>query len=695
MENGLQITRRALVVGGTAAALAPGEMAMAEVGWEAELLDALDLARPELAAVKEARATQGDSAALAALAKHLRSRRNPKWDFDPAAQISISAGERDVADRATRHEFESVGIWHTFHGKIDWAYNPTTQPGSPHAADHEWTWQLNRHGAWAALARACAATGDPRYGRELAQQIGDWIRENPPPSGKADQAPFSRWRTIEAGIRMFSSWPHVYLLMVRRPDVFPDDVLLSMVDCMRRHADYLDSYPTSGNWLCMEANGEYHVGVLFPEFRNAAYWRESALGRLRREVDAQVYPDGCQIELTPGYHNVSLSNFVEALRLAKANRLPVPDGYQAPLQRMYDMNLGAMSPDRDVPPYNDSWHVDVPHLLADGLALFPKRADWRWIAAEGKEGKAPGYTSRLFPYAGWAVMRSGWERNARFLMMDCGPFGYGHQHEDKLSFVVHAYGSRLVFDAGSYAYDASELRRYVLSARGHNVIHIDGLEQNRRGGPRYRFVSKTPARLEWQTTAAYDYVEAAYGSAEEETWGPKRLQDVTHTRRVLFVKPDYWIVVDTLVPSDAAEHTYESTFHLDSPEAAIEGSVGSRRVITRNPQSANLAVIPVDDAGLDIHIVQGQEKPFLQGWLPNAHALTGAQPRPCVYFTRKAAGPVHFTYAFVPSAPGHPGRVTNVMARYAADDAVTVETGMADGSRERATLGGTHVRVER
>ena len=33
-------------------------------------------------------------------------------------------------------------------------------------------------------------------------------------------------------------------------------------------------------------------------------------------------------------------------------------------------------------------------------------------------------------------MRSGWDRKALFLGFEVGPFGAGHQHEDKLSIEI-------------------------------------------------------------------------------------------------------------------------------------------------------------------------------------------------------------------------------------------------------------------
>lgn len=647
------LTRRQVLVGGSL--MAAGLMDLPDTS---DLLDLLDLDRPELRAVREAVQSGDRAAALRHFAAHLRTRKTPRWFIDPDnPPPDPTPAVREWADLALEHEFISVGIRHKFEGKIDWSFNPTTQPGSPHAVNHEWTWQLNRHGAWRMMARTFNTTGDPKYARELSRQLLEWIQDNPPPVGRADQAPRSRWRTIEAGLRMANGWAEIYHRLIRYPYVFPDEVLLPMVRCIAQHAAYLEAFPTSGNWLCMESNGLYHVGALFPEFKDAERWRNVALERLRKELDVQVYPDGAQFELTPGYHNVSRDNFVVAFKLARLNNYPVPDGYLERLERMYDYYLKLMAPDRDVPPFNDSWSMPVRDVLAEGYELFPKRKDWQWVATDGKHGRRPTFTSVVFPYAGWTVMRSGWQRDALYLNMDAGPFGYGHQHEDKLSFVLHAYGQQLVFDAGSYAYENSPMRHYVVSARGHNVVHVDGLEQHRRGKSRELYVVKEPVPLTWQTSRQYDYAEASYGTQPDEAWGPQQKRHVVHTRRVLFIKPLYWVICDTLTPSDEEEHLYESTFHLDVTTAEVDPAT---LAVTAYNENVGLRIIPLRTPGLDARIIQGQMEPFVQGWKPIQHGRTGANPTPCVYYSQRKAGETHFLYVFAPFPEGRVCPVSSV-----------------------------------
>jgi hypothetical protein len=188
--------------------------------------------------------------------------------------------------------------------------------------------------------------------------------------------------------------------------------------------------------------------------------------------------------------------------------------------------------DRDAPRWNDSWGVDVMGTLSKGLALFPGRKDFQWIVTDGKEGTPPDHTSHLFPYAGQVVMRSGWEREALFLGFEAGPFGYGHQHEDKLGLVIFAYGKDLLVEGGSYAYDASKWRRYVLASEAHNVVLVDGQGQARRGQPRQSYVTDKPLNLAFRSNERYDYARGVY----EEGFGKRDQRPARHTREVLFLK---------------------------------------------------------------------------------------------------------------------------------------------------------------
>ena len=605
---------------------------------DAQFFELLDLGRPDLAAVRAAVAQADWAAAKHAFAEHLRNRTAPGWTFDPHRAGADPRRRFPGAEKVLAHRLGSIGIEWQFGPAIDWAFNPTTEPGSKWPANHEWTWQLSRHPMWLELGRAFHATGDEKYAAEFVAELKSWVRDCPVPA-KCDNKAFSRWRTIEAGIRAGSVWPEVYHLFLAATS-FDDEALVLMVKSYAEHARYLMQYPTHGNWLTMESNGLYHSGALFPEFKEAQVWRETALGRLRHELDGQVYPDGAQIELAPGYHGVTIQNFLGPVNLAPLTGFEVPKDYTAAMEKMFDYLLFSMQPTRRTPALNDSGAGDVSRWMETGARLFPGREDFRWVATGGKEGKAPGQTSYQFPYAGQFIFRSGWDRSALWLCMDGGPFGFGHQHEDKLGVTVTAFGQALLVEGGVYTYDASDWRRYVLSSRAHNVVLVDGLEQNRRKEPRETYVVKTPLPHLWETNAAFDHAVSVYN----EGWGPKALRVARQARHVFFVKPDLFVVADELEPADDQPHTYEALFHLDAPEVKVDGL----QVATQN-QGPNLTVMAFGADG--VSIVKGQKDPVVQGWLPDASiGYGGIRPIPTAIYRKRAAGRTMLLYALCPSA---------------------------------------------
>jgi hypothetical protein len=403
------------------------------------------------------------------------------------------------------------------------------------------------------------------------------------------------------------------------------------------------AYHTTGNWLAMEGNGLFHVGVLFPEFKAARNWRDTAAQWIYAELNNQVYPDGVQIELASGYHHVSLNNFLELFKIARLNSEPLPDDFLRRLEKMYDFDVFGAMPDRRLPGVQDGGYFDVRRALAEAAELFPARQDFRWYAANGKEGRPPSEQSHAFPYAGYFVMRSGWEPNARWLWFDGGPFGYGHQHEDKLSIIVAAYGKTFLLDPGNFTYERSKWRSYFIDSPSHNVVLVDGQPQRRRGQPREAYVVKEPLPHVWASEPGFDYVEAAF----EEDFGGSVKRGVSHRRSVLFVKPDFWVILDTLTAKDGNEHTYEALFHFDA-KVKTDGL----RLVTANTDEPTLTIAARPDPGMSLRIVEGQEDP-VQGWLPRS--LSSVRPAPVgIYTLRGRTAQMLYVLAPAPQGSGDP-----------------------------------------
>ncbi len=602
-----------------------------------DMFNAMDLSRPELARVKQAFDSGDIAAAQRAFVAHLRSRTTPVYFVkgrDPSQPASRPAGlKTHAADLAVRNIVTTVSVRHDYGREIDWFLNPTRN------GYKEYVWQLSRHSFWNDLQWAYATTGDERYAKSFVGQLNSWIDHCPRPDDSGNYAN-SAWRTIEAGIRMGGSWQNAFFGFLRSPS-FDDASICRMVACMVEHALHLMKYPTRANWLTMESNGLFCVGTLFPEFKEAAVWRQTALERLRRELDAQVYPDGAQMELSTGYHQVALRNFVQPVQLARLNAIALPAGYVESLERMYHYNLYAAMPSLQLPDLNDGGHTDIRRYCAEGFEFFPHRKDFLWAATARKEGLPPSQQSYAFPYAGHLITRSGWGPDDAYLLFDAGPFGLGHQHEDKLSFVLYAHRDELIIDPGNYPYDSSPWRRYHTGSYAHNVVHVDGQPQNRRRlGDAVKTV-KHPLPFEWKSDAMADYASASY----DDGFGPSGEKIAAHRREILFVKPDYWLVIDTLRPHDEKPHEYEALFHTAAKpdEAAMDPKSG---LFHTRFKAGNIVIAPVAGLGVAGRIVAGQEQPTVQGWVKcGAYEV---RPAATAVYGRKASNVVTMAYVFYP-----------------------------------------------
>ncbi len=371
-----------------------------------------------------------------------------------------------------------------------------------------------------------------------------------------------------------------------------------------------------------------------------------------------------EYKLAAGYNCWVVRQFSDILELAGLNGLrgEVPADFLAKMEKMFNYLFCASMPNGNIPGLNDANNTDIRKELTTGFKLFPQRRDFQFVATGGKSGHAPPETSHAFPYVGHYVMRSGWDKDATYLLFDAGPFGFGHQHEDKLHFVLWSHGRQLVLDPGNFAYDNSRWRRYVLSTAGHNTVIVDGQNQHRLGRkatyfwPRPWTAPAPPSNdTRWFSTPEIDCAVGTYADG----YGPGKAIAVAHQRRIVFVKPEkIFVVMDTLTPRDNREHRYEVLFHLDAAEATADAA-------TKTVRTDGLAILPPADDGLAVTIVKGKEDAPVQGW-----ASQPWRAIPTAIYVKSGKGVATFLFVLAPSTKGVPPPVRSV-ERAAADTATT------------------------
>jgi hypothetical protein len=235
-------------------------------------------------------------------------------------------------------------------------------------------------------------------------------------------------------------------------------------------------------------------------------------------------------------------------------------------------------------------------------------------------------------------------------------------------------------EAGTYSYDRSKYRRYVLGTWAHNTILVDGQEQH-RGGLRDTYETDEPLDNLWIHNDVFDAADGVYDSG----YGPKRDIRVDHTRTVVFVRPDYWVVVDRLRAE--GQHHYDILWHLNSADAAKDTETLAAWGTDKG--LANLMVTPAGTKGLDLEIVVGRDDPVL-GFAPAG----GKKPIPVLDYGLEATGSATLAWVLTPYSTNRPsvqaemsestGGTTVTVSRAEGTDKIYIAP---PGDRQTVTLG--------
>jgi len=564
----------------------------------------VDSSIPELASLP-ALAENGDFASAHKIfADYVRNTLNPE---------NYLAGEKEylqpyadkvkaAAERAMGRTFISCRVPHTFTGEIDWEFNPT------YNGYKEWPWQFNRHPEWKYMADYYLLTGDEKAAAEWSAQFISWAKQAQVPENASGFETVC-WRTLETGLRM-KPWSHCIHAFLHSPSV-SDEVITIFFKSVWEHGWRLRNFNTMCNWLISEMLGLTIIGLICPFLKDSTEWLAFADERMKTELDNQVYPDGMQIELSMGYHSVVTQEYENLLSVYRKVIKPAPAYLEEALEKLYSVYPKLARPDLQCPAMNDggAWLPD--DLMEKACELYPEHPLFPYFATGRKEGNAPEFKSILMEYGGAAIMRSGWDADSYWAYMDCSPYGRAHQHEDKLNLQIFALGHELVCESEHFDYDTSEMRKYVLSTRGHNTIRVDGEDQ----GSRHYYVwlpemVRQKADVYWNSNENRDTAEASFTAGYSKERIP-----VIHTRRLIFLKneqdlPPMFVAIDRLTSENDEKHDYEVIWHLyDNPTTIDKNTVN-------NVYDDGVGITVASSIG-GINVVRGQKAPVFQGWLPN------------------------------------------------------------------------------
>lgn len=534
-------------------------------------LEVLNTDIPELALAAERWRSGKAAEAERTFADYIKSVLKPELYFQtPATDYdnqwkNKNESEVSTANRICEGKLMSCGVMHDFGSvdRVNWEHNPT------YNGYEEWPWQLNRHPEFQLLGSVYRKTGDEKYACAYATLLRSWIESAECPEDISGYKTIT-WRTIEAGIRMAKNWHAAIHAFLYSPSV-DDRLWVLTFKSVWEHAYRLTKNPTKNNWLIMEMTGLIHIANMYPFFRESETWREYGFRRMTEEHSIQIYEDGFQFELSSGYHWVCIMNYQFVIDNSLLYGTTIPKEFMDGIRKMYSIYPKLVRPDGKLPDINDGGCPSVSKLMDIGLHYFPD--DGELLAFRdgiGRENFVP--KTVVMPYSGMTVMRDGFENDGIWAFFESAPFGKSHQHEDKLNFLLYAYGKNMLDDSGNFIYDTSDMRKYILSTRSHNTGLVDGMGQNRR--KYYHWEKGDIQKLSDLSVEERDGVTVASG-VYREGYGPN-LIPVTHKRTVYFYRngiggsDPFFVLHDHFSAEDGCAHTYEVSFQLGREPLTIK-----------------------------------------------------------------------------------------------------------------------------
>jgi hypothetical protein len=124
------------------------------------------------------------------------------------------------------------------------------------------------------------------------------------------------------------------------------------------------------------------------------------------------------------------------------------------------------------------------------------------------------------------------------------------------------------------------MRNWLRGSDAHNTLTIDRKSSSECDGP---FSWKTIARPECEAWITHEHFDYVVGAHDGYNLPP---DPATHTRSILFLKQNYWVLRDQIETSGT--HHLEPWFHLDSGVTPLHGKDNAVRMINGNGSSAVL-----------------------------------------------------------------------------------------------------------
>lgn len=435
-------------------------------------------------------------------------------------------------------------------GAINWQNNPA-------GVTDEYQKQLHRHQWFIPQGKAYRMTGDEKYFESWKEVYSDWVKQNPQPA--PDQIGQGSWWQLQVSARIVDQTK--LLEYFKSAQGFTPEYITLFLKSFAEQADFLAKYLHSdGNILLSQGNALVSAGILFPEFKNAEQWMNKGFDILNAEQKKQFLPDGWHFELSQHYHVGCVDYYYEAMRLANYNQKTdkLSADFVSSLRKATEVVMNFTFPnyfkrgsDNIVPMFNDSFSRTRSIRKKNFKSycdMFPDNEELRYMytGANGAtpQGTCPDTEMRIYPDAGYYVMRNGWTPASTVMMLSNNVSDnlsrWSHNQPDNGTFELYINGRNFFPDSGVFRYsttngDNSD-RDWFRGTDKHNTLTQKDMRYPEKD------LKKNINKCDGKTLKS----EAKEGT-ELVVFENQGYEDLKHRRAVFFVNKEFFVLVDEAI----------------------------------------------------------------------------------------------------------------------------------------------------
>jgi hypothetical protein len=407
------------------------------------------------------------------------------------------------------------------------------------------------------------------------------------------------------------------MLLALESDFMTPDTAISMLKAFYEHGRRCSIEPGApGNHARTIHCAWTEFNTYLPEI-SLPGWFDASTSRMADNLGHSMFSDGSYKDASVGYMMGTLRYMDSVIEMVREVRgEDVHSRLKENLRRFSTYYMSMTTPSGHLYHWGDGGRGHIRDII---LTVGRKFNDpyLIYFGSKGKEGEPIPYLSTFYPVGKTFAMRTSWVDGNGLGAFINARVGGGHSHPDALGLDMYAYGRYLLVDPGTGSYNANDPAAAWMCGRtiAHNTIEINGQAQARVGA----------SDMQVMSNPIFDYVSAWHGG----------YAGFRHERRVLFVRPSYWIVSD-LVKAPEGLHSYRQAWHPEmGNNVFIEDK--TKRVQTRFTNGANLQIVPADPDAVTAGVHSGYVE---------------AHPEKFISFDQNASGDVTFDTILYPTREG-------------------------------------------